>query len=78
MTTVLIALVVALAVVVLAAIARDVAIRAFADRVDSRVKRCAEAETKADDALTRMNEVEKKVRELEKLVHATSARTVRR
>ena len=75
---VLIAIVGAIVAIAIGIMARDGFVRMLADRADARVKRSAEAEIKAEWAATKVSELEKKLREVEKLVGAQMARAVRR
>lgn len=74
----IVAILAAVVTIVLSAVAHNAFIRLLADRADARVKRVTEAETKADSAVGKALEVEKKIREVEKLLAAQASRALRR
>lgn len=78
MTAIVGYVVLALVAIVMALVARDVAVRVLADRADSRVKRASEAEAAAARMLADSTETSKRLRELEtKVAHAIGARVRR-
>lgn len=73
-----VAIVAAIVAIVLSAVSHNAFVRLLADRADARVKRVSEAEVKADAAMGKALEVEKKIREAEKLLAAQASRALRR